>query len=331
MNRSLFLTALFLTGLFLISPAFSQESEDSPINNNKSDEGYGDAFVNYKPYVKPVEKLPEVVKKTQSTPAPSQTSKPEGKQPVTVEWLRVNYLKLEDRAINNPTEANVTAYLYAKRIILDKAQQFSNMVVKVNNQDPLLNENNRVPTASGGALTVRNADYLAQQQAVRELAKQGGIVVFVDGHCRFCAQEIPVLEGMKKSFGMEYLVVSIDGTAPKNFKGKAQVDNGLFQKLGLKLTPSVVFVPKPKGYTKGVDPNKYFIIAQGFYAQDELAKQIAFAGHDSNLLTADTMQDLNVWNRGVASTDDLQSLQLDVNKPETFKQTLQPILIKQYK
>ncbi len=321
------LCALLLAGL-LSGTAVAQDIDTVKPNDNKLDEGYGDAFVNYKPYLKPVEKPPETAPKPQSATVP--VAKPEtGKQPVTVEWLRANYPKLEDRAINNPTEDNITAYLYAKRIIMDKAQQFSNMVIKVNNQDPLLNENNRVPYASGGALSVRNANYLAQQQAVRELARVGGAIVFVDGHCRFCTQEIPVMEGIRKTFGLEYLVVTIDGTVPKNFRGQAQIDNGLFQKLGLKLTPSVVFVPSPKGYKQGIDPNSYFIIAQGFYAQDELAKQIAFAGHDSKLLTADTMRDLNVWDRGVASTDDLQALELDVNKPGTFKQTLQPILLKQ--
>ncbi len=323
--------ALLLAGL-LSGSAFAQDIDQPQAYTNKQDEGYGDAFVNYKPYLKPAVKSPETAPKPPvSTPPPQVVKTKPGKQAVTVEWLRENYPKLEDRAINNPTEENVTAYLYAKRIILDKAQQFSDMSIKVNNQDPLLNENNRVPYASGGALTVRNANYLAQQQAVRELAKVGGAVVFVDGHCRFCDLEIPVMDGIRNSFGLEYIVVSIDGTVPKKFKGQVQIDNGLFKKLGLKLTPSVVFVPSPKGYKDGIDPNMYLIIAQGFYAQDELAKQIAFAGHDSKLLSADTMRDLNVWERGVASTDDLRSLKLDVNKPGTFKDTLQPILIKQYK
>lgn len=326
MNIKPVIKTLFLSGLIFGNAA---NALDNTAYINRQDEAYGDAFVNYKPYTKVIEKKKEELPKA-STPTPP-PPKEQGKEAVTVEWLRSNYPILEDRAINNPTEENVTAYLYTKRIILDKSQQFSNMVVKVNNSDPILNENNRVPTASGGALSVRNANYLAQAQAVRELSKQGGLLVFVDGHCRFCTQEIPVLEGVKKSLGMEYLVISTDGTLPKNFKGTAKTDNGMFQKLGLKLTPSVVYVPSPKGYASKIDPNKYFIIAQGFYAQDDLAKQIAYAGHDSNLLTADTMKDLNVWDRGVASTDDLISLKLDVNKPESFKKSLQPILIKQYK
>jgi len=317
----------FIITALISNFTFAQEK----VTEVKQDEGYGDAFVNYIPYLRTVKTPLEAPLKPPAL-APSPAPKTDtGKQPVTVEWLRENYPKLRDRAINNPTEANVSAQMYAQRILMDKAQKYSDMVLKVVTQDPLLDENNRVPTASGGALTVRNANYLAQEQAVRELSAVGGAIIFVDGNCRFCALEIPVMEGIRKTYGLQYLVVSVDGTVPKNFKGQAQKDNGLFNKLGLKLTPSVVFVPHPKGYAHGADQNKYFIIAQGFYAQDGLAKQIAFAGHDSKLLSADTMRDLSVWDRGVASTDDLQKLELDVNKPETFKETLQPILIKQYK
>jgi conjugal transfer pilus assembly protein TraF len=195
----------------------------------------------------------------------------------------------------------------------------------------MLNENNRIPYASTGAQTIRNADYFAQQQAVRELAEVGGLVAFVDGSCRFCAQQMPILTMLRNNFGMETLVVSIDGKAPKGYKGPIVKDNGLYSKLQLKLSPSVVFVPKPKAYNGEIDPNKYLVISQGFYAADEMVKLIAFAGHSTNLLSQSTMRDLDVWKRGVASTDDLQALKLDPNKPETFKEKLQPILQKQYK
>lgn len=304
----------------------------APAEPLKFDDRYGDAFSNYLPYVVPAKKaaLPaSAPKKIQPpTPTPPPATSPEK---VSVQWLRKNMVVLLERAIDNPTEANVSAYLYAQRITLDKAQRYQTMVTKVNNEDPLLNENNRIPYASTGAQAIRNADYLGQQQAVRELAKQGGIVVFVDGSCRFCAMQLPVLAALKNNFGMEYLVVSIDGASPKGFTGPISKDNGLFQKLSLKLTPSVVFVPSPKAYSGEVDPNRYLVVSQGFYAQDEMVKQISFAGHSTQMLSPETMSNLDVWSRGVASTDDMNTLQLDPNKPETFKQVLQPLLLKQYK
>lgn len=299
------------------------------------DEGYGDAFLHYEPYRRPAPPpAPATPPAPAAAKAPATTppgSMPAGPQKVTVEWLKRVYPVLQERSINNPTEENVTAEKYVQRIIFDKAQRYAEKSIEVTSKDPLLNENNRVPYASGGALTVRNADYRAQEQAVRELAGIGGIVVFVDGTCRFCSQQLPIIERLRRQFGLEYLVISLDGSTPKGFNGKVSRDNGLFNKLGLKLTPSVVFVPSPKGYANGADPNQYFVVSQGFYAQDEMAKQIAYAGHFTNLLSAETMRDLDVWNRGVATAKDLEAIELDAAKPETFKQVLQPVLQKQYK
>ncbi len=316
-------TLLLATAIFVVS-AFAQADKAVRL-----DEAYGDAFTNYAPYIVPQKKAEQ---KSKSAISQTDQAKPEpkGEQKVDVNWLVKNYPLLEKRAIDNPTEANISAHLYAKRIIMDKAQRFEEMHMKVVNEDPLLNENNRVPYASVGAQTIRNADYIAQQKAVRELAEVGGLVAFVDGSCRFCAMQVPILAMLKTSYGMETLVVSIDGRKPKGYTGPIVVDNGLYKKLDLKLTPSIVYVPRPKGYAGDVDPNKYLVVAQGFYAADELTKLIAFAGHNTKLLSSETARDLDVWTRGVASTQDLQSLTLDPDKPETFKKKLQPILLKQY-
>ena len=291
----------------------------------KTDDDYGDAFLHYQPYIvkgKPAAKKVD--------PAAAVRPPPKPEQKVDVQWLRENYKKLEELAINDPTSDNVAAYLYVKRITLDKSQRFSDKVTEVTNQDPLLNENNRIPYASSGAQSIRNANNRAQQEAVRELASVGGLMIFVDGSCRFCVMQMPIMRALRADFGVETLVVSLDGTRPKNYTGPMVRDNGMFKKLDLKLTPSIVYVHRPKAYKGGQDNNLYRIVSQGYYAQDELVKQIAFAAHSTKILSARTMLDLDVWQRGVASTDDLNSLTLDVNNPKSIKQKLQPLLQKQY-
>lgn len=322
MNKITFI----LTAALLQSAVFAQQVADKKI---QLDEAYGDAFSNYRPYI-------TTPKKKQPDPQPPVAAKPpnqepKGEQKVDVEWLIKNFPILEKRAINDPSDVNISAYLYAKRIILDKGQRFEEAHMAMINADPLLNENNRVPYASTGALTIRNADYLGQQQAAREMGKVGGLVAFVDGTCRFCAQQMPILNMLKNNFGVETLVVSIDGRRPKGYGGPLAIDNGLYKKLQLKLTPAVVYVPRPKSYKGEMDPNEYLIISQGFYAADELTKLLAYAGHNRKILSEDTMRDLSVWSRGVASTQDLGSLTLDPNNPASFKEKLQPILQKQYK
>lgn len=296
-------------------------------------DAYGDAFLNYEPYVTPAAPAsdPPAAAAATPTPAPVPATPPKDESQVaTVAFLRKVYPKLEERAIDNPTDANISDYMYAKRLILDKAQRFSDAVARVLHEDPVLDENNRVPYASIGAQSVQNANYQAQQHAVEELSQIGGLLVFVDGSCRFCAMQLPILDMLRRGYNVQYFVISLDGTRPKGYKGTVTADNGLFHKLGLKLTPSIVFVPHPRAYTGLTDPNQYMIVAQGFYAEDQLIKQIAFAGHDTQLLSAGVMRDLNVWDRGVATTQDINSLRLDPNQPGSFKAILQPYLLKQY-
>ena len=293
------------------------------------DNEYGDAFVRYEPYIVPAKKAPEEVNKSTST-SKAQPEKKEGEQKVDVAWLRKNYPKLEENFINNPNETNTQAFGYVKRIVLDKAQRSMEAYRQFNFSDPVLNENNRIPYASAGAWAVQRADINAQINAIKELSTQGGLLVFVDGVCRHCATQLPVVTSLKNNYGLESLVISIDGTSPAGYLGPILKDNGLWSKLKLKLTPSIVYVHHPKGYNDGADPNKYLIVAQGFYTQPDLVKQIAYAAYTSHYLSENTMRDLHVWDRGVASTRDLNKLTLDPNKPEEFKNKLQPLLLKQY-
>jgi conjugal transfer pilus assembly protein TraF len=293
-------------------------------------DNYGEAFLDYQPLVaKPKNPPPPPAPSKSVKPAATPTAAPVTKG-VSIAWLRENYSKLEERAIDNPTEENMEAYLYARRILLDKSQQFAVRAMEVTNANPVLNENSRVPYASLGAQSVRNADFRAQGKAVEHMAKTGGLIVFVDGSCRFCAMQLPIISMLKENYKLEALVVSIDGTVPKDYKGDFVKDTGLFRRLELKLTPSIVFINKPRGYGSD-DPNLYQIVSQGFYAFDELTKQISFAGYKSNLLTAEIAKDLNVWSRGVLATNDINSLSLDPNDPASIRKQVAPLLLQSLK
>ena len=299
------------------------QTESGPV----IDDAYGDAFTHYKPYI--TRKKPEEPKKVEPPP-PTVAPQKSKEEKVTVEWLRKNYAILHERSINEPTKDNVEAEAYARRIIFDKSQNYAEAIVKTTQEDVFLNENNRVPYASAGSTAIRNANIAAQEQAVREMAAVGGLLVFVDGTCRFCAIQMPAIAALKNNFGMNSLVISVDGAAPKGYTGVMVKDNGLYKKLGLKLTPSIVYVPKPKSYAEAKDNNNYYIVSQGFYALDEMIKMISYAGFRTNLLTENTRKDLDIWNRGVATAKDLNSLTLDVDDPKSFKNKIAPLLEKRY-
>ncbi len=330
--------------LFLLTQVNASAQLQSQTNSNSFNEtasfdstswdSYGEDFLQGKPLIlrKSLEKESSQRKDPPKEAMPSlKIPRPNtGEQSVSVQWLRKNYIVLEERAIDNPSTENIEAYLYTKRIILDKAQNFSLKVDEVSKADPFLNENNRIPYASSGANSIRNTNILAQQAAIREMSISGGVYVFVDSKCPFCALQLPVLKFLNEQFGLQLWVISIDGVAPQGYKGQLAKDNGLYKKLGLKLTPSVVYLNHPAAYNDGVDPNKYLIISQGYYAADELTKVMAYAAYKTDLLSDKIKLDLNLWDRGLASPEDLEGLKLDANNPASFKPKLQPMLEKNY-
>jgi conjugal transfer pilus assembly protein TraF len=332
-QRAVGFTALIAT--LTASAGALAQGTPTPGNSSGGDEprvdlreDYAEHFLRYEPLTT-APKPSQAPSVPQQAPATATAAAPKGAQPVDVQWLRKNLPVLQQRMIDHPTPENASAFLYAQRIAMDKAQRYAAAQMAAVNADPFLNENNRVPYASMGATAVRNADLRAQQTAARELSKIGGLFVFVDARCRFCKAQLPIVEQLHRMYGIEYVVVSIDGEAMRGAKVSVTRDTGLFGKLGLRLTPSIVFVPRPHGY-QGADPNLYLVVSQGFYALDELVKQIAFAGHAKALLSPATMADLAVWERGVLGVDDLDHLELDVNDPASFAETIRPLLIKQY-
>jgi conjugal transfer pilus assembly protein TraF len=342
-KRSLFLkigsnvSLIFLTTLSLrVFPQLSNTSPQTNLEDSRSEEpgldssifysfdGYGEDFLQGNSLLlrnKPVKSTPTKL----HLPSSSKMEKP------SVSWLRKNYPILEERAIDDPSQENIEAYLYTKRILLDKAQNFSNKVSEVSKSDPFLNENNRIPYASVGATSINNANVKAQQDAVRQMAENGGVYVFIDGRCFFCEKQLPILSYLKTAYGLEHLIISVDGTKPRDFRGSAIPDNGLFTKLGLKLTPSIVYVNHPRPYLNGQDLNNYLIISQGFYAADELVKVMAYAAYKTDLINSITKKDLGIWDRGLASSHDLSNLLLDASSPGSFKERIQPMLESAYK
>ena len=277
---------------------------------------------------------PYIIKKQESEKKTDQKKQetPKDEVKVDAELLRDQLPKLLDKAWSNPTIENVTNYRTAQKILTDKSTRFAESWEEVNQTNPFLSENNSVPIASMGAVYVRQIDSEAQQEAMRELAKHSGLFVFVDSQCKYCGIQLKVIQYLKSEYKMDSLIVSIDGSMPKGFeKYPFVVDNGLYRRLKLQLTPVTVLVIKPDAnkVEKGVDNNKYVIVSYGFYAVDQMVKNISYAAFKSKALSKEVAQKMNPWNYGVASSQDLNGL--TVGGDMNFTKAYQPILEKAFK
>lgn len=220
-------------------------------------------------------------------------------EPFSVEWLQKQMPVLLGRAIDDPTKENVEAYLYAQRVAMDKAQRYANQVQMVVANDPYLDENNRVPLSSFAKKDFLRYRGEGQTEAMEHLSKIGGLWVFFDSTCAFCPPQVSAVRDLAREFGFLTKFISMNGEAVPGLGQDEFVPNGgQAQRLGLRLTPTTVFV---------VPPDNYYILSQGMMSQDQLRDRLIVAADYNGLLPEEILKKLRVFDRGVLSTEDMKA------------------------
>ena len=252
---------------------------------------------------KPKVELPKPEQPVAGTPAKAEV------KPLSAQWMRANMPKLLDSAMDNPTNENVSNYMYAQRVLLDKSQNFSEKVKEVVATDPFLDENNRVPLGQFAQPAFSRGVSAGQNEVLDYLGSQGGLWVFVDDadKCSACAEYVSnVLVGTKLVKGVammhkfDFRKINVSTEA-----GKAAA-----KRLNLKVTPTTVLV---------LPPNGFFLISQGLMSQTQLADRLLIAARVSGKLSKDLEEKVNPYNKGVLTTDEMGNLTANENPSDVMK------------
>lgn len=299
-------TLFFLTGLLLLAPlAQAAESstvaDDDDVGSNwyrRHREGWwwGNDPAPKKPVPlpKPVEQKPPASSvKPQTPPKADQT------EAFSAAWLRENLPKLLDKAIDDPTQENVAAYLYAQRALLDKGQNFEKAARMAIATDPMLDENNRVPIASFARAVTDKRNIDGINEGVRYLAQKAGLWVFFDSTCTYCQPQVDIVQRLAKQVGFSANYFSLDGkTVPGLPANQVLRNDGAAQAVGVTMTPTTVLV---------VPPNGFYIVSQGLMDEQSLRERLVMAAEAQNLLPKEILAKVRVFDRGVLSAKELNS------------------------
>ncbi len=227
-------------------------------------------------YERELEPLPEEAEASAPEPAKPTLKGPE---PLTAEWFRKNLEKYRDKAVDEPTQENVKAYLYLQRVMLDKASRFSEVSQAVSMSDPILDENARRPIATFGSMEADKLAVAAKDKAARKLAKMAGLWFVFESTCQFCEKQAGVLKGLENAYGFKVLPIALDGAPlPGNPFPNFVPDRGQSKMLGVEMTPAF-FLVRPGG-VGGV-----LSIAQGLVAGDEIIRRAVTQAHEKGWLT----------------------------------------------
>jgi conjugal transfer pilus assembly protein TraF len=206
-------------------------------------------------------------------------------KPLSAEWFRKNMDTYRDKAVDEPTGQNVAAYLYLQRVMLDKAEKFSEVAQQVVMSDAVLDENSRRPIASFGGSAMDDMATRGTDKAAKKLAGKAGLWFFYSSTCEFCIKEAGAIKGLMSTFGFKVVPIAIDGLPlPGGDFPEFTSDHGQAKSLGVETTPAL-FLVKP-GQGGGA-----IQIGQGLLANDEIIKRAISLGHQNGWIDDNAYND----------------------------------------
>lgn len=246
-------------------------------------------------------------------------------KPLSAEWFRKNMEKYRDKAIDEPTPQNVSAYMYLQRVMLDKAEKFTEISQQVVMNDPVLDENSRRPVATFGAFAMDDKSAQGTEKAAKQLAQSAGIWFFYSSTCTFCVKEAGVLKGLMNAYDFKVIPIALDGLPLPGGEFKDfTIDRGQAKKMGVDTTPAL-FLVKP-GENGGV-----IQLGQGLLSGDEIIRRSITLSHQNGWLNSDDYNDtlkvkpLQVDNQTIQNINDNV-----MNNPSELVKTIRNNLRKQF-
>ncbi len=175
--------------------------------------------------------------------------------------------ELKAKAILDPSEANVVAYVRFQREQLDRASTFSDTWQRALWQNPDIDYTLQRPVntvAKRAWLDIRKAD---RDQVLTNLGKRYGLFYFFAQSCAACEVFSPILRSVADSHRMAVMAVSMDGGPNRDFP-RYVVDSGQRARMGLQgnETPALVLFDTA---TKRTIPVGY-----GILSADEVMERI---------------------------------------------------------
>jgi len=175
--------------------------------------------------------------------------------------------ELKAKAILEPTEENVTAYIRFQREQLDRASMFSDVWQRAVWQNPEIDYTLQRPVSTLAKAAWIDNRREEQEAALRRLSRRYGIFYFYAQRCAACEIFGPILKSLADKSGFKVVAVSMDGGPNRAFPNYV-VDSGQHARMGLtsKATPALVLFDT---VTKRPVP-----IGTGILSADEITERI---------------------------------------------------------
>jgi conjugal transfer pilus assembly protein TraF len=207
---------------------------------------------------------------------------PDQPEPLSSAWLKQNLEKYLNKAIDEPSQENVAAFYYLQRVMMDKAERFTNAARYVVMSDPQLDESVRRPISTFAVNEANHQASVAADQALKAIAAKAGILFFFRSDCGYCHVQAPILAMLERSYGFKIYPVSLDGLPmPNGLFNQFKIDQGQAALLGVEQTPAL-FLMKP--------PKQIVPLSQGVLSLEEATSRLLLAAKEAGWLESSQYQ-----------------------------------------
>ncbi len=260
------------------------------------------------------EKIPETV--TAQTPppetAPEEKTAPETDMmiPGSVAWVRENLPKFLDRAIDDPTDENVMAYLLLQKYSADKSSAYAEKVQLVTMGNPYLDETVNGPSAQG-ANAVAKSIARNNLEAVRKKLMKRTVLLFVFDDQDMSLAMSGVVNNYHDHTGFQVIPVSMTGKPLANgLFPNYETDAGIRKLVNVATLPAVFLVGGNK---------KPVSVLQGVTAESDLDYRVINVAYREGFITEAEYRSLRtskVAEHSLATKVDLKRVLEDIQTDE---------------
>ena len=200
-------------------------------------------------------------------------------------WIRDNLDSLRDKAIESPTEENLAVFAYAQRLMLDYSSRFSTNMMRFMESEPLLNEDMRRPTS---AVALARFSEQTREQSRKIIDKVNDVAhlwFFYRSDCKFCHQQIPILDIFHREYNTEILAISMDGIqldGMENFQHVVDTDQKVSKRLGVERTPTIFMVTN--------DGSQQAVFSSGLETVTSLVDRMVTVAFEAKIITNEEYQ-----------------------------------------
>jgi len=185
--------------------------------------------------------------------------------PISLADERIQLKVLKERAVWNPTEKNITAYIRLQNWVMDQASTFAVNWKKVIWTHPDLDFSLAHPTNAQGIFIEHDQTDLLNHQRIAALGKSYGLFFIFESFCPYCQREAPMLKQFSRRYGISIIAISKDGVGLPDFPNP-KPDTGISAQLHAQAVPALFLV----------NPKRRIIIplAYGLISEEELVRRI---------------------------------------------------------